>query len=104
MECIHTKFDRRGLNSFRYRTRVFIGESNIWRICLVRSNWQILYWRFELLKFLCLEQWLCGRAHVVINGNFNVGEISGKLPIANINSSPINRLVWYFSPFRLPTK
>ena len=47
--------------------------------------------------FSSYEQWLCGRVHVVINnfGDFNIGEFSEKSPIANINSSPINRLVRY---------
>ena len=66
----------------------------------MRSNWRILYWRFELprLSSRVYEQWLCGRVHVVINsfGDFNIGEFSEKSPIANINSSPINRLVRYF--------
>ena len=34
---------------------------------------------------LCLELWLYGCVHVVIN----IGEFSEKLPISNINSSPI---------------
>ena len=58
----------------------------------VRSNWQILYWRFELPWLSSrLKQWLCGHVHVVIN----IGKFSEKSPIANINSSPINRLVRY---------
>ena len=28
-------------------------------------------------------------------GNFNIGELLKNLPIANINSLPVNRLVWY---------
>ena len=32
---------------------------------------------------------------LLIIGDFNIGEFSEKLPIANINSSPINRLVQY---------
>ena len=69
-----------------YHTRRFIGEelilavgdfsenlpipyNRIYRRDLanlsVRSNWWNLYWRFELLlKFLHLEQWLCGCACV----------------------------------------
>ena len=37
----------------------------------VRSNWQIFFgdlsYHVFLFEFLCLEQWLCGRVHVVIN-------------------------------------
>ena len=42
----------------------------------VRSNWWILYWRFELICLSSLlKQWLCG--HVVINiGDFNIGKFS----------------------------
>ena len=32
-------------------------------------------------------------------GGFNIGEFSEKSPIANINSSPINRLVRYYKIF-----
>ena len=65
----------------------------------VRSNWWILYgdlsYNVFLFEFL---QWLCGHVHVVINiGDFNIGEFSEKSPIANINSSPINRLVRYLA-------
>ena len=61
------------------------------------KHWRILYWQFELPRLSsCLEQWLCGRVNVVINiGDFNIGEFSEKLPITNINSSPINCLVRY---------
>ena len=58
----------------KYRTRGFIGESNtrvIFGEFVWRSNWQIfigdLSYHVFLLEFLCLEQWLCGRVHVVIN-------------------------------------
>ena len=57
----------------------------------VRSNWRILYWRFELP---CLSSrvssWLYGHVHIVIN----ISEFSEKSPITNINSLPINHLVW----------
>ena len=72
-----------------YRTRVFIGESNIWQICLWEAIGDLSYHVF-LLKFLCLEQWIYGCVYVVIN----IGKFSEKSPIANINSSPINCLVW----------
>ena len=53
---------------------------------------KILYWRFELPCLSShLELWLCGHVHIVIN----IGKFSEKLPIANINSSPINHLVQY---------
>ena len=40
--------------------------------------------------------WLYGHVHIVINiCNFNIGELSEKSPITNINSLPINRLVRY---------
>lgn len=57
----------------------------IWRICL-RSNWQILYWQFELPRlFSRLEQWLYGCVHIIINiGDFNIVEFSEKLPITNL--------------------
>ena len=75
-----------------YRTRRFIGEANLFE----RSNWRILYWRFELP---CLSSqvssWLYGCVHIVINywQIYNIGKFSEKSPIANINSLPINRLV-----------
>ena len=48
------------------------------------------------LEFLCLELWLYGHVHIVINiGNFNIGKFYEKSPITNINSSPINRLIRY---------
>ena len=81
----------------RYCTRVFIGESNIWRICLQEAIGRFyigdLSYHVFLFEFL---QWLCGRVHVAINiGDFNIGKFSEQSSIANINSSPINRLVWY---------
>ena len=40
---------------------------------------------------------------IVINiGYFNIGEFTEKLPIANINFSPINRLVRYSCLFIVP--
>ena len=54
----------------------------------VRSNWRILYWRFELpllssqvSSSLAMALWAC---HVLINiCNFNIGRFSEKLAIAN---------------------
>ena len=48
------------------------------------------------LEFLYrLELWLYGYVSMVIN----IGEFIIKLTIANINSSPINCLVWYMTNF-----
>ena len=52
-------FDPNGL----YRTRGFIGESNIW---LGEFYIGDLSYHVFLLEFLHFEQWLCGRVHVVI--------------------------------------
>ena len=88
----------KALNDNKYHTRQFIGESNIWQICFIRSNWQILYWRFELP---CLSSWvsswLYGCVHIVINiGGFNIGEFCEKLPILLLaNKSPCTVITLY---------
>ena len=59
----------------KYRTRGFIGESNTRVIfgefvCEKQlADFFIgnLSYHVFLLEFLCFEQWLCGRVHVVIN-------------------------------------
>ena len=60
-----------------YRTRWFMGESNIWRICL----WEAIIGEFYigdsnyhifLLEFLRLEQWRYGHVHIVINNYWQI--------------------------------
>ena len=70
------------------------GVWSLWFIC--KSDWDVCTNRLHFETVTCFISVSLDYGRVQIKfGDFNIGELLKNLPIANINSSPINHLVGY---------